>query len=129
MTGANLCPNCGANAMVLRERRGHMEVYRCQACGWEAAGTSSPASEVPRLEKDLMMFRLRLATQQPGLLEAKVLRQLLPEYADRSIAELKTSLRQGDVVCTRPRRAAAELQRQARELGVELLLEELDGGE
>lgn len=108
--------------MVFSRSEGHMEVFRCSACGCEVAGTSYPAGDVPRLEYELEPFRIGLA-QAAGIEDIAVLRRLFPELADRSISDLKSTLRQGHNLGIRPRREAERLQLEAQEAGIALTLE------
>lgn len=123
MSAVQTCPRCGAGAMQLSQRLGHVEVFRCESCGWEAAGTFFPASELAHLEHAALPVAIRLKAVSPSVREIMVVRQLLPEYAGRPVAELRSVLRGGAVLCARPQAAAEELQRRARGLGLELLLE------
>lgn len=126
LTNKEACHSCKVGTVVFNRREGHMEVFKCDSCGWEAAGTFSPAADVARFEYELEPFRIRLASAVSGAREISVVRRLFPEQADSSISELKRQLCEGAILGIRSRRVAEGLQLEARAAGVELTLEQVE---
>ena len=109
--------------MQLHSRTGHLEVFRCDSCGWEAAGTFTPAADVAGWAVELERCQIRLDAPVTGTRELVAIRKLFPELANRSIAELKNQLGTGASLGFRSRGVAEELESEARENGISLLLE------
>lgn len=82
------CKRCSTRLERV-ELRGHLETWRCPACGWETWATVS-FGDLPRVQGDhsVHLF-LRWKTGTPSLSEVQQIRALLPSFQQRGVNDLR----------------------------------------
>ena len=82
------CKQC-SGALELCEVRGHLETWRCPACGWETWSTVSKVDPPRRPGPDRAHVFVTWQGGQPSLREVQHVRALLPSLQHRGILELR----------------------------------------
>lgn len=90
-SGALACERCGS-PLETAERLGDYVRYQCPSCGYELEGTISFAHMMPR--EKWVSLRARWQGSGPSTKELRVLRELFPPFAQRSLSQLVQDLRQ-----------------------------------
>jgi hypothetical protein len=122
------CPKCEGD-LVLLSTLGHMEIYRCSSCGEETFAMVVPGAELEQMlglhDTREVIVRTLWKQGAPSASELKALRELVPELAEVSVAELIRRSSGGYLVVGTFRRWEAErLAGAAAARGLALLIEE-----
>ena len=113
------CPNCKANELVLMDTRGHVELFACRQCGYEAGGTVFRLSDIPSMPESVALL-VRWKAERPSVTELRTLRRTFSQFRDVSIKELLATLGEGPTAPLGrfPRPIAEELRRGAHANGL-----------
>jgi Zn ribbon nucleic-acid-binding protein len=126
-----VCPQCQARILytnpVNRDRG--FEIYTCLGCGYEQGVEVLPA--LPKSDRPLPPDRVvsvRWKHGAPSVAEIMSLRQLVPRYADASIAELRDTLARPELrLGELTPRGADQLISRGEALGLELVARDVEG--
>lgn len=121
------CPKCNADDLVLAESRGHLEVYRCATCGFEAGSTVYGTHDIPPQPESVALSVL-WKTGHARAEEIHALRATFPEFRDVNVTELLATVGKRPLVRVGvyPRPFAEELGRQARARGLSVDIAPID---